>query len=311
MDRNNSGPEPRPQLITRQYAVLSRAQARASGLSDHQIEYRVASGRWEAVLPGVYKVAGAPVTFRQRLMAAVLWAGEGAVVSHRSAAVLWHLDGVRDRRAELTVSQHRNCEGLILHRTDRMPAADRSVRYGMPVTAPARTLIDLAGVVDDETLETALEDALRRGLVSAARLEWRLSEVGNGRPGVAALRGLVRERDRVPLESRLEVRFEQLLRSRGLPRPERQRVVHDPGGRRRVDFAYPEQHLVIECVGWRYHGGQKAWQADIQRRRRLAAQGWRVLEFTWADVSWEPGLVVTDLTDALAYSSESASSNSA
>lgn len=109
----------------------------------------------------------------------------------------------------------------------------------------------------------------------------------------------MKRRQNRPLESRFEVRFERLLRHHGVPLPERQRVVTDERGRQRVDFAYPEARIVIECVSWRHHSGQKAWREDLARRRRLTAAGWRVIEFTWQEVSWEPVMVVTTVVDAL------------
>lgn len=313
MTHNNRGQASIVDPARKQYGVFSRAQARRAGFSERQIDYRLSTGEWETALPGVYRIAGMPSSVRQRIMAAVLWAGDGAVASHRAAGVLWGLDGVRVPTPELTSERNLRNDRVVVHRSvDPVPAPDRDVRYGIPVTSAARTLIDLASVIDGEALETALEDALRRRLTSVARLEWRLEQLGR-RHGTATLLKLLSQRQNRPLESRLEVRFERLLRMRGLPLPERQRVVKDAHGRHRVDFAYPEHRIVVECVSWRYHSGQKAWRADLRRRRRLAAQGWRVLEFTWSEISWEPEMVIADLGEALAYASSSslASSNSA
>jgi very-short-patch-repair endonuclease len=200
---------------------------------------------------------------------------------------------------------------LRLHRSRHITAADRSERFGIPVTSPTRTLIDLAGVVDGETLETALESALRRRLTSPSQLFGRLTEIGGpGRRGTATLRHLLAQRQDVPLESRFEVLFERLLRRHGLPVPVRQREVVDESGRKRIDFAYERERIAIECVSWRHHSGRKAWQADMRRRNALTAKGWRVLEFTWEDVLRRGNETASRIREALGYSS-SASSNSA
>lgn len=311
MNRNNRGRSPFLQRVRRQHGVFTRAQARGAGYTGHQVDYRVGTGKWEVVLPAVYRVAGTPSSIRQRLMAAVLWAGEDAVVSHRAAAVLWGMDGVRMELPEVMTHKRLRSELVVVHRTNDLGPADRDECHGIPVSSAARTLVDLAASLDEETLETALESCLRRRLTSLARLEWRLSELGgHGRRGTAALVTLVDRRQNRPLESRFEVRFERLLRKHGLPLPERQRVVSNGHSRYRVDFAYPDQRIVVECVSWRYHSGQQAWREDMARRRRLAARGWRVIEFTWREVSRGSETVVAEIRQALAYSSSSPSPSS-
>jgi very-short-patch-repair endonuclease len=151
-------------------------------------------------------------------------------------------------------------------------------------SSPTRTLIDIAPLVGREALELALDDALRRGLTSLARMRWRLDEVGvRGRGGAARLRALVKERDPslAPPESVLERRFLRFLRESQLPAPESQQVIRRDGAFiGRVDFAYPSQRVVIEVDGYQHHSGRLRWEGDLLRRNRLEAAGWRVLNVT-------------------------------
>jgi very-short-patch-repair endonuclease len=156
----------------------------------------------------------------------------------------------------------------------------------------ARTIIDLAAVVHRDALELALDAALREGLVSVPRVLWRLESLGGrGRPGCAALRELLVERQGATgrSESALETKALRLIRRARLPEPVVQHRVRD--GRRivaRLDLAYPEHLLAVPLDGWRHHASRSAWQKDLAARARLAAMGWRVVVLTWSDVVHRP-----------------------
>src|SRR5436305_2104854 len=132
-------------LAVRQHGLLLRAQVLDVGLTDAMIDHRIRSGRWARVCPGLYRLAGVPVSWRQRALAACLVAGPGAVVSHRSAAVLWGVSGFRPGRVEITVPPGGSNRST-LARVHRSPVQGVR-RDGVPVTSPARTIVDLAAVV--------------------------------------------------------------------------------------------------------------------------------------------------------------------
>lgn len=176
-------------IATGQHGAIGYAQALSVGLSPSGIKRRVTSGRWVRLLPRVYLVGGAPATSRQGMMAATLWAGGDALLSHRAAGVLHGLDGVSANRLEVTASKRLRSGVVVAHYAPTFTALDRDVVDAIRVTSPTRTLIDLAGVLDPEDLELAFEDALRRGLTSRARLSYRQRELdGHGRSGCGALR---------------------------------------------------------------------------------------------------------------------------
>jgi very-short-patch-repair endonuclease len=239
------------------------------------------------------------------MLAALLWGGDEACISHRAAASLWGLEGVDAAPAEITLPFPRRSPhpDLVLHSTDSLAPHDEVTVAPFRLTGATRTLVDLASAIDADVLERALDDALRRGLTSLPRLRFRLNQLRRpGRRGVAALARLIDERDpSLPIpESRLEASVIELLQATRLPTPVRQHEVTE-GGRviARVDLAYPERLLAVECDGYRYHSGKAAWQKDLRRRNHLTALGWRVLHITWDDVERGPAEVAERIAAAL------------
>ncbi|MGH2767745.1 MAG: DUF559 domain-containing protein [Actinomycetota bacterium] len=295
-------------LASHQYGVLGKGQARTKGLTDDAVYYRVRSGRWEPLLPGVFRVAGAPNSWHQQLMAACLWAGEGAAASHRSAAALWRLEGFGTGPVEISAPKkpHRGVPDLVVHRV-ALADSDVTMAQAIPVTSPTRTLIDLGAVVEAESVERALDDALRRDLTSVPRLRWAVGRSGGrGRRGVGVLRKLLWEKvpGQAPAASVLEARLLRLLRGSGLPEPVRQHEIRQCGRLiARVDLAYPEVRLAVEADGYRYHSGKAAWQHDRARRNALTALGWGVLHVTWEDLSRRPKRILAEIGASLVATS--------
>jgi len=169
-------------FATHQRALLTRPKARESGFTDKAIQHRVDAGRWGVLHPGVYRVEGAPASWEQALLAAVLAAGEGAIASHRAAAAMWGIEGI-ERVIELTVAIARRpkVEGAVIHRTDSLLLLERTRLRDVPLTTPARTVFDLASVVPRGTLDRVVEDVLSRRLVRRRTLVAQLS--AHGGPG--------------------------------------------------------------------------------------------------------------------------------
>src|SRR5262249_19303132 len=153
------------ELAKRQFGIVSFKQALELGLTRDQIRYGVETGRWSRVLPGVIRAAWAEEGFHSRALAAWLWAGQGSLVSHEAAAFLWGMIPDETVDVVVTVPSHRRSpvRWLRLHETPNLFRTIRRVRQEIPVTSPARTLVDLAARpwVD---LEAIWLGALRRGL---------------------------------------------------------------------------------------------------------------------------------------------------
>ena len=300
------------QLAARQFGVFSRQQAIAADFDPQAIRYRLSSGRWERVAHNVFRLAGVPDGWHQRLLVACLSWGPPAAISHRAAGRLMHLAGLERELVELTVPPNRRGAGTGTVHRSRLTAADVEIIEGIRVTKAARTLIDIAAVVHRDVVEEALDDALRRGLVSISVLRRRLEEVGGrgGRRGVALMRELIEDRTQegVP-RSVFETRMVRLLKRSGLPEPSRQHEVI-VGGRTVavLDFAFPDRRVGIETDGYRWHSGLARWRRDRRRGNELVALGWRMVHITWDELKNQPEQVVRSirrvLTDAEVLSSD-------
>jgi very-short-patch-repair endonuclease len=220
--------------------------------------------------------------------------------------VLWSLDGVVAKGMEIVVTRDRRLRTtkLTVHRTTDLPRNDRTRRAGITLTTPARTLIDLAGVVDAEVLETAVECALHRRLVGEQYLRRRLGDLsGKGRLGIALLREILDGRDDAALESRLEVKVWRLLARSGLPKPVRQHPVEIDGQRYRLDFAWPSFRVAVEADGFATHNGRRSFNADRRRMAMLATAGWRIVPVTWEDAKARPDAWLAGLGRTLVVAS--------
>ena len=271
-----------------QHGVISRSQALACGFSARSIDRKITSHLWERLYPGVYRLAGAPATWHQSLMAACLAWGAGAVISHAAAAALWMFPAFpRGVAPELTVAR-----GLVrqyaekVHRPMSLPAADRTQVDGIPVTTPARTLLDIAAVYPIAIVEDALDDALRRKLVTVRRMQWRLREWKTATPGRRIIAKLLAERSacRSVPQSVFETRLLRELRRARLPLPVVQHEVRTAGGRFVLDLAYVEQKVGIEADGYRWHSSRRAWDSDRSRTNALQLLGWTLVRVTWSQL---------------------------
>ncbi len=270
------------ELARRQHGVISRTQLVALGMSRHQIEHRVQTERLIAARPGVYTFAGTPRSDRQALWEAVLWAGRDATVSHRAAAVVWRFESIACANPELWTPRRLRASDVIVHR-GVVPARDRGLREGLPITSVTRTLSDLAAVIEEEVLEGAIEEARRRHLISDDRMRRDFGRMSaRGRPGSQALGRLTREFEgSAPTESRLEVRVLRILRNAGIATPVRQFEVILGRRRYRIDLAWPDLKVGIECEGYSVHGRRRAYVPDRVRLAAVVGAGWRIVPVTW------------------------------
>ena len=267
-------------LAMSQGGVFHRDQALLAGVSSDALHRAVRSGKIVRVLPQVYRLAGVPDTWLQRVWAVCLWGGGACAASHRCAGAIWKLDGCPAEQIEVTTKKRRPAAATFLTHANPLTTADRTTVKGLPVTTPTRTLVDIAAYLAGERLELALEDALRRGLTSIPRLQWQLQRDGGpGRDGAGQLRNLLSERgEQTPTDSALETRFARWIRSSRLPQPLRQHQVHEAGRPiYRLDFAYPHKMLAIEIDSFRFHSGRRQWYRDRKRAEHLERMGWAVV----------------------------------
>jgi very-short-patch-repair endonuclease len=266
-------------LITREQVV------RDLGISSHTLRDWVEVRRLEPVRRGVYRVAGAPPDWRQSLLGAVLAAGPSAHVSFRSAACLFGFEGFDEGRIEITRFGRRPSaiDGVVVHES-AVFGPDHVHRLGpVPVTSVARTLCDLTAVVRPWAVERAVDEGLRRGLVSLAALR-RVAEAleGRGRLRCTVMREILERR--VPGydagESAPERRIATLLVRAGIPEPRLQHRVRVGSRTYRIDLCYPDERIGIEYDGWDFHRGRQAFDTDRVRANDLVVLGFQLLRFT-------------------------------
>ncbi|HEU5002870.1 MAG TPA: type IV toxin-antitoxin system AbiEi family antitoxin domain-containing protein [Actinomycetota bacterium] len=295
---------PLARIAARQYGVFSRQQAVDAGLKADAIAYRLRSGAWQQVHPRVYRIAGAPISWKQKLMAAQLWGEPGAVISHEAAGALFALSGVPSGRVSIIAHRTDAPAAIRVHRTCTLLERDYAPLGPFEVTGVVRTLIDLGSVLPPVQVEAAFEDALRRDEDRLGAIIERLSRCSLRGPGGARVLAEIvgrRDPDAACTESLAETKLEHALRDAGVPMPVRQYWVRRPdGSRARIDFAYPDHRLAIEFEGLTWHYGREKFIRDRLRAADLAALGWRVLPIVWITLLDHPELVAERVRQALA-----------
>jgi len=227
----------------------------------------------------------------------VLACGEGAVLSNRAASAVWAMlpYPAASRPIDVTVRRGdpRGRPGIRLHRTKRLAPDEVRTRHGIPLTSPARTLLDLAAT-SPRDLERALAEAYARHLVRRAELLALIARHPR-HPGAARLRALI-ETDPPFTRSEAERRFLALVRRANLPAPE----VNVNLARYEVDFLWWRERLVVEVDGYAFHSSRRAFEDDRRRNVDLAARGFRVIRITWRQLVSEPEALLVRLAQALA-----------
>lgn len=264
-----------------QYSILTTEDLLALGLTKHAISHRVAIGRLWRLHRGVYAVGGAVVGPEGRWLAAVKACGPNAVLSHLSAAALWRLRENPRGGVDITGPGSRHSRpGIRVHRSRQLGSTERTERDGIPVTTVAQTLLDLAGLLSERSLERAVIEAERERVLDRGAVE-RLCRPG--RRGAGRLRGIVRRElgPWVGAASELEMRFLDLCREHAIPMPQVNVLVAGF----RVDAYWPAPGLVVELDGRAYHRTAGDRRRDTARDGALRLAGLEVVRFDWGDVT--------------------------
>jgi very-short-patch-repair endonuclease len=279
-------------LASASHGVVTRAQLLRAGISAAEIVQRLRIGALLPVHRGVYRVGHRAPSLEARYLAAVRACGDGALLSGRAAGHLLGLLGGAAPPPEVTAPTERRVDGIIAHRSRAYDRRDATVWRGVPVTAVARTLVDLAAVLAVDDLARACHEAGIRHHTTPAQVEAVLGRRPTA-PGARELRAILRGDERVTL-SGLERRFLALLSKAGLPLPRTNR----PVGGRRVDYHWPEHRVTVELDGYRYHSSRHAWEQDRRREREARARGDEFRRYTYGDVE-RPRLMLRELRSVL------------
>lgn len=278
---------------------MSRGQLRSIGLADHEIAYRLRTGRLHRLHRGVYAVGHTVLTVRGRWMAAVLACGDGAGLSHADSVALWDMGQTPAGAIHVSVPRAggRRHPGIRIHRSPGLRPDETIEKDGIRTTTPARTILDMAAHLSRTRLESLLDRAERQELTDYPTLD-AMARAHPGHRGSARLakalathyagEGMTR--------SELEIAFLELCRAQGLPRPR----VNDRVEGFEVDFHFPAARLTVETDSWRFHKTRRDFEKDRARDAALAAARYRTLRVTDRQIAGDPRSVVAAIRGATA-----------
>jgi hypothetical protein len=293
------------ELATQQHGVVSHQQLTGLGFGVRLIEIRLWEGWLQPLHRHVYAVGHSRLTRRSLWWAGLLAYGPGAVLSHRTAAVLWGIQRPRRGPVHVTAPGGRQGverrDGIWIHRC-RFGSEDITTKDGFPTTTVARTLFDFAEASPYDSLKGAAEEADRLKLLRLRELE-AVCERGRGRRALKPMRRLLVEL-KAPDEGRspLEIRFAAFVREYALPTPVQNVDVlgHE------VDALWPAARLIVELDSWEHHGHRAAFERDRARDPELLIAGYRTIRVTHKRLDREAEQLAAEIRQLLAIPQASA-----
>lgn len=266
------------QIAGRQHGVVTREQLAAVGIDKSGVTRRVQAGRLHRLHRGVYAVGHRSLSWRGRWLAAVLAAGDGAVLSHTSAVALWEFLRPIQGPVHVTVAaavRRKQRPGIVVHHSRTLTPRDITRRHGIAVTTPARTISDVRGTIEPYLFRRALRQA---------------ELAGHCVPHLSAVKRT---------RSDLELLFLTFCERHDFPRPLVNQRVHG----HRIDFFFAEQRVAVETDFWDYHRGSVAFEDDHARDLELRGHGITTRRYTGDQIEATSDAVAADLREALGLSS--------
>lgn len=277
-------------------AVLHRA-----GWTDAAIDYHRSTGRLRPIRRGVVAINGTPPTWRQAVRAVLLGAGVCAALSHETAVRVllgWIGDDEEQIHVLVALGHQVVLDGVRCHRSGLIEPGDIVCRGELTCTSPLRTVIDLSGSWSVKRLGLLVDEFMRRSMLDLSELRRRVDGLRPA-PGrsVATLRAVLSRRPGRyhPGESPLEARIAQVIIAEQLPPPVQQLKWSVDGHRYRFDFAWPDQRVYLEGLGFGFHSMASDLEDDARRQNDLVADGWRPIEITWGMSDREIGQAIRRL----------------
>ena len=293
---------------TTQHGLITWDQALSAGIAPSTVLDWERRGLLERLAPAVYRFAGAPDTWFQRVMRAVLDSGGWA--SHRTAAALQNLDGHNGSVIEVVVERWKRSsvhDGYKVNETRDLRGIDLTTCSGIPCTSIVRTLLDLPAVEHRFRAEQALDDAYRKDPTVLPLLRERFLQVARrGRNGTTVMRGLLEERSGgfIASGSSFESLALKAIEAAGIEKPVKQFKVEDGDFVAYLDLSWPHLRFAMECDSLKHHFSKAAFEWDRRRRRKLKALGWDVTEWTYDEV--KTGEFIPELRRLLVLASHTA-----
>jgi very-short-patch-repair endonuclease len=285
-------------IAARQRTMVTAAQLAGCGMGKDAIAHRVNSGRLHPEFHGVYSFGCGELPPLAREQGALLVCGEGAFLSHRSAAYVWGFRKAAPAPVEVSVPARgcRTRDGLLVHRIQAIDRREVRHHEGLWVSSPARAVLEVAAVAPGELVDV-IDEGIAKRLLARRELEL---VVARNRPcrGAARLAALLGDETAMAItRSRAEKAFLKLIRESGLPRPE----TNVPFGRYEADFVWRRERLIVELDTPTFHGGPGAFQNDREKDLVYRDARFDVLRLTRQHVVYEPPRVLVRVAQALAH----------
>ena len=291
------------QLSSATLGVFRGRAAVKLGVSRNQLTALLRAGVIARELPDTYRMTAVPRSGEQRLRAALMWAGESAAAAGRSAGELYGLEGVRAGAPEIIVlgTARPQCEHVVVRRGGDRSALMLRTQRGFLATGIEPTLVALAATLEAEAFEIACEDARRRRFTSVPALNAYLARFGRaGRPGIGALRELLRQLDPThAARSTLEVKTRRLLVANGVTRFVREFPLEWRGRTYLYDFAFENTRTILETNGRRWHDDSADYEHDNEKWSVPGRHGYRIVFATWEKVTRYPERLLHELATTM------------
>jgi very-short-patch-repair endonuclease len=284
-----------------QFGIFWRDQALKAGLTPRLLRYRAATGKLTELLPGIYRPAGTPPSWHQRLLGAQIWAGPQSAACGPSAAILWNIENKPPDIIEVVTTRNlvAPVPWLRVHKAELKPRDIRK-RNGIAVTNIERTVFDLAAI-SWLRAEAAIDTALGRRLTTIDRLnDYSRSFGANGRAGSRVMKKLLVEMtETAPSIGRFERKLFRALQDARVPLPVRQHPVRNGQRTYYLDFAYPDALLGIEAQSYKHHSERPDWEKGHLRHNTLSSTTWTILYITWRELRDHPDRVIATILKTL------------
>lgn len=272
-------------LAARQYGVITVGQLHELGYSDASIKRAVDAGRLHAWHRSVFAVGHQGLSAHGLCMAAVLFRGDGALVSHQSAIWLWGMEQKLEIPVHVSVRWRGHGQDAIgLHHCPALRIEDIAKTERLPVTGVARTLLDYAADAKQLRLGRAIDRADRLDLLDLAAID-RITEQVRGHRGRARLlRAMTIYREKGFTRSGGEKRMLAALADAGVERP----LVNNFIEAYELDFYWPREQLVVELDSWEHHRSRRSFEEDRERQEKLSMAGIETIRITGTRLRREP-----------------------
>jgi very-short-patch-repair endonuclease len=272
-------------LAARQYGVVTRRQLNDLGYSDPAIERAVASGRFHAWHRSVFAIGHQGLSPHGLCMGAVLFRGDGALISFQSAVWLWGFEKKLEIPVHVSVRWRGHAQNAIgLHHCPALRDDDVATIERLPVTGVARTLLDYASEAKPYRLSRAIDQADRLELLDLVAIDLITEEVRGHRGRTPLLKAMTIYREKAFTRSGGEKRMLAALADAGVRRP----VVNNVVEGYELDFYWEEERFAVELDSWEHHRGRRSFEEDRRRQGELTMAGIETIRITGTRLRREP-----------------------